>query len=106
MSFYRNRVYPHLVGMLRNPTPVHNIRQHLVPLAQGKVLEIRVGPGVNFVHYDPTTVRKVYALEPNPGMPTACRLFANQSTRRPTVMLISISGAATALERIGVYSCR
>jgi len=68
MPFYRNRVYPHLVGMLGNPKPVQNIRQRLVPLALGKVLEIGVGTGANFVHYDPARVSKVYALEPNPGM--------------------------------------
>jgi len=54
--------------MLGNPKPIQTIRQRIVPLAQGKVLEIGVGPGVNFVHYDPATVSKVYALEPNPGM--------------------------------------
>ena len=27
-----------------------------------------MGPGVNFLHYDPTKVSKVYALKPNPGM--------------------------------------
>ncbi len=32
------------------------------------MLEIGVGPGVNFVHYDPTRVSKVYALEPNQAM--------------------------------------
>jgi ubiquinone/menaquinone biosynthesis C-methylase UbiE len=32
------------------------------------VLEIGVGPGVNFPHYDPAKVKKVYALEPNRGM--------------------------------------
>jgi ubiquinone/menaquinone biosynthesis C-methylase UbiE len=32
------------------------------------VLEIGVGPGVNFVHYDCARVSRVYALEPNPGM--------------------------------------
>ena len=37
-------------------------------MAQGSVLEIGVGPGVNFTHYDPASVSKVYALEPNPGM--------------------------------------
>ena len=68
MSFYRNRVYPHLVTMLGNPEPVRKIRERLIPLAEGKVLEIGVGPGVNFVHYDPAKVSKVYALEPNPGM--------------------------------------
>src|SRR5713226_7393310 len=68
MPFYRNHVYPHLVSMLGNPEPIHKIRQCIVPWAQGKVLEIGAGPGVNFVHYDPARVSKVYALEPNPGM--------------------------------------
>jgi SAM-dependent methyltransferase len=68
MSFYRNRVYPHIVTVLGNPKPVQEIRQRLVPLAQGTVLEVGVGPGVNFSYYDAGKVSKVYALEPNPGM--------------------------------------
>lgn len=68
MPFYKNHVYPHLVSMLGNPKPIAEIRQRIVPLAQGNVLEIGVGPGVNFVHYDPARVARVYALEPNPGM--------------------------------------
>jgi len=68
MSFYRNRVYPHIVTVLGNPEPVQKIRQRLLPLAQGTVLEVGVGPGVNFSYYDPGKVSKVYALEPNPGM--------------------------------------
>jgi hypothetical protein len=68
MPFYRDRIYPHLVSMLGNPKPFREVRQRIVPLAEGKVLEIGVGPGVNFVHNDPARVRKVYALEPNLGM--------------------------------------
>ena len=68
MAFYKNHIYPHLVTMLGDPKPVREIRQRLVPMALGTVLEIGVGPGVNFVHYDPARVTKVYALEPNPGM--------------------------------------
>ena len=68
MPFYRNHVYPHLVSMLGNPKPIEEIRKRIVPLAEGNVLEIGVGPGVNFVHYDRAKVNKVYALEPNPGM--------------------------------------
>src|SRR6266852_3036348 len=68
MPFYRDRIYPHLVRKLGDPPPIREIRGRIIPLAQGKVLEIGVGPGVNFVHYDPTRVSKVYALEPNPGM--------------------------------------
>jgi len=54
--------------MLGNPKPIREVRQRIVSLAQGKVLEIGVGPGVHFVHYDPARVSKLYALEPNPGM--------------------------------------
>lgn len=68
MPFYRDHVYPHLVSALGNSKPIEDIRRRIVPLAQGSVLEIGVGPGVNFTHYDPARVSKVYALEPNPGM--------------------------------------
>ena len=68
MPFYRDHVYPHLVNLLGNPKPIRDVRQRMVPLAQGTVLEIGVGPGVNFLHYDPEKVSKLYALEPNPGM--------------------------------------
>jgi len=68
MPFYKDHVYPHLVSVLGNPKPFQEIRQRMLPLAQGDVLEIGVGPGVNFVHYDPAKVHRIYALEPNPGM--------------------------------------
>ena len=68
MSFYKERIYPHLVSALGNPKPIAEIRKRIVPLAQGDVLEIGVGPGVNFPHYDSARVKKVYALEPNLGM--------------------------------------
>jgi protein-L-isoaspartate O-methyltransferase len=70
MSLYRNRIYPHIVTVFSNPRPVQEIRQQLLPLAQETVLEVSVGPGVNFPYCDPGTVGKVYALEPNPGMAT------------------------------------
>jgi ubiquinone/menaquinone biosynthesis C-methylase UbiE len=68
MPFYKDHVYPHLVSVLRNPKPIEEIRRRIIPLAQGNVLEVGVGPGVNFTHYDPARVSKLYALEPNPGM--------------------------------------
>src|SRR5229473_2632015 len=68
MSFYRDNIYPHLVTALGDPPPIRKIRERIVPLAAGKVLEIGVGPGVNFALYDSAKVTKVYALEPNPGM--------------------------------------
>src|SRR5258707_3208123 len=68
MPFYRDHIYPRVVSLLGDPNPIQEVRQRMIPLAQGEVLEIGVGPGVNFVLYDPKKVSKVYALEPNPGM--------------------------------------
>ena len=68
MPFYRDHIYPQIVRTLGDPEPFREVRRRLVPAAQGIVLEIGVGPGVNFAHYDSSKVTKVFALEPNPGM--------------------------------------
>ena len=68
MAFYNDYIYPYLVDKLGDPPPIQKIRRQIIPLAQGTVLEIGVGSGANFLHYDPARVNKLYALEPNPGM--------------------------------------
>lgn len=68
MPFYRNTIYPLLVEKLGDPPPIKKIREQIIPLAKGIVLEIGSGSGANFPHYDPAKVSKLYALEPNPGM--------------------------------------
>ena len=68
MQFYRDYIYPRLVDMLGDPPPIREIRRQIIPLAEGSVLEIGVGSGANFPHYDSTKVSKLYALEPNIGM--------------------------------------
>ena len=68
MHFYRNFIYPYLVDAWGDPPPIKKIRQQIIPLAQGRVLEIGAGSGANFPHYDPTKVSRLYALEPNRGM--------------------------------------
>lgn len=67
-TFYQNRIYPRLVHWLGNPKPILDLRKQIVPLAQGIALEIGVGSGANFAHYDVGRIIKLYALEPNPKM--------------------------------------
>jgi SAM-dependent methyltransferase len=90
MAFYRNRIYPHIVTLLGNPEPVQKIRQTIIPLAQGTVLEVGVGPGVNFPYYDATKVGKVYALEPNPGMKS--RADSQRRRTKLDVEFLDLSG--------------
>ena len=68
MPFYKDYIYPYLVDILGDPSPIQKIRGQIIPLAKGNVLEIGAGSGANFPHYDPTRVTKLYALEPNLGM--------------------------------------
>jgi Methyltransferase domain len=68
VPFYREHIYPYLISRLGNPEPIRKVRERIVPLAQGIVLEIGVGPGVNFAHYDPARLTRLYALEPNRRM--------------------------------------
>jgi len=96
MAFYRNHIYPHLVKGLGDPKPIQRIRQDLLPQAHGNVLEIGVGPGVNFVHYDPAKVTKLYALEPNPGM---IRMAEQQRSRtKLNIEFIDLPGERLPLE--------
>jgi ubiquinone/menaquinone biosynthesis C-methylase UbiE len=90
MSFYKEHVYPHLVSLLGNPKPIADIRKRIVPAAEGDVLEIGVGPGVNFAHYDPARVNKIYALEPNPGMMS--RADEQRRARHLNVEFIGLPG--------------
>jgi SAM-dependent methyltransferase len=100
MPFYADHIYPHLVSVLGDPKPIREVRQRIIPLAQGEVLEIGVGPGVNFVHYDPSTVSKLYALEPNPGM---IRLAEQQRHRTELdVEFLGLPGEQIPLENATV----
>ena len=96
MSLYNTHIYPRLVEIMGNPRAIRELRQRIVPLAEGAVLEIGVGPGGNFVHYDAGKVSKVYALEPNPGM---VRLAQKRRSLVPLeVQFIDLPGEQIPLE--------
>src|SRR5712691_2423563 len=96
MPFCRDHIYPHLVDALGDPPPIQRVRRQIIPLAQGTVLEIGVGSGVNFRHYDPARVSNLYALEPNPEM---IRLAERQRHRtRLNVEFLDLPGERIPLE--------
>lgn len=68
MSFYDDRVLPHLINLACGSKPARKQREKVVPLATGDVLEIGFGSGLNLPWYDPGKVRRIWALEPAPGM--------------------------------------
>lgn len=96
MPFYKDYIYPYLVEVLGDPAPILKIRRQIIPLAQGRVLEIGTGSGANFVHYDAARVNKLYALEPNLGM---IRLAERQQRKtKLNIEFISLPGERIPLE--------
>lgn len=68
MSFYDNHILPHVIDLACGSKPVLKQREKIVPQAEGRILEIGMGSGINIPFYDPDKVEKVWGLEPSEGM--------------------------------------
>lgn len=68
MSWYEERVLPHIINLACSAKPNRKQREKIVPLAEGDVLEIGIGSGLNLPFYDQHKVRKIWGLEPSEGM--------------------------------------
>jgi len=68
MSWYEQRILPHVIDLACSTKPCRKQREKIVPLAEGDVLEIGMGSGLNLPYYDQHKVRKLWGLEPSEGM--------------------------------------
>jgi len=63
MSFYDRYVLPPLLRTACSARPIMRQRKKIVPLAEGRVLEIGAGGGLNFSFYDQGRVSEVIGLD-------------------------------------------
>lgn len=68
MGFYDDKILPHCIDFACSSPPIMKLREKVVPLAEGEVLEIGMGSGTNIGFYDPSKVDFVWGLEPSKGM--------------------------------------
>ncbi len=68
MSFYDDNVLPHVINLACGSAPILRQRQKIVPQAEGRILEIGMGSGINIPYYNTSKVEKVWGLEPSIGM--------------------------------------
>jgi len=79
MGVYERFILPPLIGLACGAGPIERQRRKVVPGAQGIVLELGFGTGLNLPHYDRSKVLRLYALEPSPGMLVRARKAATGS---------------------------
>lgn len=68
MSFYDDKILPHVIHLACGSKPILKQREKIVPQAEGRILEIGMGSGINIQYYDPAKVEKLWGLEPSQGM--------------------------------------
>jgi ubiquinone/menaquinone biosynthesis C-methylase UbiE len=67
VGFFAQVIFPRLCDLVLNKSFVARHRRELLGSAQGEVLEIGFGTGLNLPYY-PREVHKLTAVDPNPGM--------------------------------------
>ncbi len=68
MSWYEQHVLPHMIDMACSKKQNLRQREKIVPLAEGEVLEVGFGSGLNVPYDDSSRVKKIWGLEPSAGM--------------------------------------
>ena len=68
MNLYDQYVLPHLIDFACGMGAVMKTRAQIVPLAEGRVLEIGIGSGLNLRFYDPAKVSVIVGVDPSAAM--------------------------------------
>ena len=68
MNLYEQHVLPHLIDYTCGMGAVMKTRKQIVPLAEGRVLEIGIGSGLNLSFYDPAKVSVIVGVDPSAAM--------------------------------------
>ncbi|GAB4357581.1 MAG: class I SAM-dependent methyltransferase [Methylohalobius crimeensis] len=95
-SFYESKVLPILIHTACSNRQIMEIRRQIVPRAEGQVLEVGMGSGLNLEFYDRNKVEKVWGLEPSEGMRLKAR--ANLQASPVEVHWLDLPGERIPLE--------
>lgn len=96
MGFYEDKILPHIINCACGSAPVRKQRSKVVPLAEGRVLEVGMGSGINLEYYDPEKVELVWGLEPSEGMRT--KAAANLEKSAVDVRWLDLPGEEIPLD--------
>lgn len=91
MGFYYDRILPYLVNVTMRNRRLLPYRERVISAAEGRVLEIGVGSGLNLPLYR-ERAREIVGLEPSPRL-----LAMSRFTNRSSIPVRFIEGSAEAI---------
>ena len=65
MSFYNKYILPKVLNCACASKPINYQRDKIVPLAEGVVLDVGIGSGLNIPFYNKTKIKQLYGLDPS-----------------------------------------
>ncbi|MEO1226530.1 MAG: methyltransferase domain-containing protein [Pseudomonadota bacterium] len=65
MGLYSHYILPRVLDIACSNRAVAEVRQAIVPEAEGTVVEVGIGSGLNLPHYDPAKVGRVIGVDPD-----------------------------------------
>ena len=65
MSLYNKYILPNLINSGCNKKPQMKQREKIIPFAEGKVLEVGIGSGLNLPFYDRNKVSELVGIDPS-----------------------------------------
>ncbi|MGY8813049.1 MAG: class I SAM-dependent methyltransferase [Pseudomonadales bacterium] len=98
MNPYDRYVLPRLIDAACGMGDVMARRAELVPRAQGDVLEIGIGTGLNLRYYDPEKVRRIVGVDPAAQMQTLARKRAAEISIPVEMVAVGADGIDAADE--------
>jgi ubiquinone/menaquinone biosynthesis C-methylase UbiE len=78
MSFYDKYILPSFLNCACGSKPINYQREKVVPQAQGVILEVGIGSGLNIPFYDRTKVEKIIGLDPSPELNAMAQKVADE----------------------------
>ena len=63
-SWYERHLLPYVLDLACSASPIRRQRMKLVPQAEGRVLEVGIGTGLNLPFYDRSRVRQIVGVDP------------------------------------------
>ena len=102
MSLYENYFLPKLLDICCGMEGFQNKRSQIVPMAHGRVLEIGIGSGLNFEHYNFDKIDEIVGVDPAVSSIAIARSRSSQYNSK--ISFIESSAESIALES-GSFDC-